>query len=133
MKQSIDSKGLPANVFAYEEHINGNGSLLTEMAVTRAELEMLASHYQPQVDDLRNRPRALPRGRNSSREWARAAYAARRLKRIEEELAKAPIYEGLEGSRLTASASSRRFAPSARRGISTRTGRCSHERTLLRV
>jgi hypothetical protein len=99
MKQSIDSKGLPANVFAYEEHINGNGSLLTEMAVTRAELGVLAAHYQGQVDDYKRDGERFPEDGISSREWARAAYAARRLKRIEEELAKEPIYEGLEASR----------------------------------
>jgi hypothetical protein len=97
MKQSIDSKGLPANVFAYEEHINGNCSLLTEMAVTRAELAVLVAHYRAQVDGYKLDRERFPEDGISSREWACAVYAARRLKRIEEELAKESTYEGLEG------------------------------------
>jgi len=98
-KQTIDSKGLHLTPFSHEDHINGNGSLLTEMAVTRAELGVLAANYQGQVDDYKRDGERFPEDGISSREWARAAYAARRLKGIDEELAKEPIYEGLEGSR----------------------------------
>jgi hypothetical protein len=56
-KQTIDSKGLTANAFTYEDHINGPDSLLTAMAVTRAELAILRPvGAQP---DQGHRPQAV--------------------------------------------------------------------------
>jgi|SRR5271170_7799126 len=87
-KQSIDSKGLAANVFSYEDHINGTDSLLTGMAVTRAELAVVAAHYQAQMDDYERDRERFPEDGISSREWNRYVYAQRRLERIKAELAK---------------------------------------------
>ncbi len=44
-RQTIDSKGLHSTPFSDEDHINGGGSLLTAMAVTRDELAILAARY----------------------------------------------------------------------------------------
>ena len=95
-KQSIDSKGLAANVFSYEEHINGNDSLLTTMAVTRAELAILGAHYKAQVDAYKADRERYPEDGISSRDWNRCVYAARRLERIKDALAEEPAYEGME-------------------------------------
>jgi hypothetical protein len=95
-KQTIDSKGLHSTPFSHEDHINGDGSLLTAMAVTRDELAILAAHYQTQIDDYETDRERYPEDGISSREWNRYVYAQRRLERIKAALAEAPVHEGME-------------------------------------
>ena len=95
-KQTIDSKGLHSTPFSHEDHINGDGSLLTAMAVTRDELAILAANYQTQVDDYETDRERYPEDGISSREWNRYVYAQRRLERIKAVFAEAAIYEGME-------------------------------------
>jgi hypothetical protein len=95
-KQTIDSKGLGSTPFSHEDHINGDGSLLTAIAVTRDELAILAAHYRMQIDDYETDRERYPEDGISSREWNRYVYAQRRLERIKVVLADAPVYEGME-------------------------------------
>jgi hypothetical protein len=95
-KQTIASKGLHSTPFSHEDHINGDGSLLTAMAVTRDELAILAAHYQMQVDDYETDRERCPEDGISSREWNRYVYAQRRLERVQAVLAEAAVYEGME-------------------------------------
>ena len=95
-KQTIDSKGLNSTPFSHEDHINGDGSLLTAMAVTRDELAILAAHYQAQIDDYETDRERYPEDGISSREWNRYVFASRRLDRIKAALAGEAVYEGMD-------------------------------------